>query len=87
MDQEKVNAAIRRCLQDCYGGKDLIPVIAVFIAGLKAAEGWDNEGIRAFEIGVHAVLHGIVQESAYAGDATIKPKTRRLRALVVQRPG
>jgi hypothetical protein len=70
MDHERVNQAIRDCLQHCYQASQVLPVIAGFMAGMKAAGGWDDDEIRVVEIGVHKILGGIVAAPIYPGDAT-----------------
>jgi hypothetical protein len=73
MDLERVNQAIRDCLQLCRGKGDVLPVIAGFMAGLKAAGQWRHEEIRAVDVGVLKVLQGIMAGAVYPGDATNQP--------------
>jgi hypothetical protein len=40
------------------------------MAGMKTADGWRAQEIRAVEIGVHQLLQGIVTGPIYAVDAT-----------------
>jgi hypothetical protein len=73
MDQKRVNQGIRDCLQQCYGASDVIPIIAGFIARLTTVENWDADEIRAVGVGVHKVLHGIVDAPFDPVDATDLP--------------
>jgi hypothetical protein len=72
IDRTKINEAVRKCLEFCYGSSDVLARVASFVAELKAAGGWNKDEIRAVEIAVHKVLQGIVARS-YPGDVTNQP--------------
>ena len=60
LDEEKINNAVHECLDRCYRTDDSLPKIAEFLAELKASGDWSKAEIRAVELAVHAVMHGIV---------------------------
>jgi hypothetical protein len=70
IDQLKINEAVRKCLENCYGARDVLSKVAAFVAGLKAGGEWNQEEIAAVEIAVHTVLQGIVRRAVYHVDAT-----------------
>jgi len=73
MDDERLNQAVRDCLQHCYEATDIVPRIAKFLDELKKTEGWNSEAIRAVEITVYRMLRGGVAGPIYPGDATNQP--------------
>jgi hypothetical protein len=72
-DREKINTAVRECLQQCYGSKDSIAALADFVAKLKDSVGWDAGEIHAVELAVLRMLGSIVHGAIYSGDATDRP--------------
>ena len=73
IDQEKVNWAIHDCLERCYKTDEVLAVLAEFLDELKERKDWREAEIREVELGVLKVLHGVVEETIYAGDATSMP--------------
>ena len=73
MDEQRINLAARDCLRQCYGSSDVLPRVAEFLTGLKVAGGWSVDEIHTVELTVHKVLHGIVTDPVYPGDATDQP--------------
>ena len=73
--QEKINRAIRDCLEFCYQSEHIVPQLAEFLSTLKAADGWQKSEVRQVELGVLRVLHGIMDASAHSSDATDIPES------------
>jgi hypothetical protein len=67
MDDERLNEAVRECLTRCYEATDIVPTIAQFLAKLKE-ESWDRDSMRAVELAVYRVLHGIIIGPTHAGE-------------------
>jgi hypothetical protein len=61
----RLNAAIRTCLQRCYGSKPPIDVIAEFILELRADPAWTDRDVLEVETAVRRILRLIVEEPAY----------------------
>jgi len=59
MDEERVNQAIRDCMDNCRGSDSPLTQVAEFLAGLKSA-GWRRDEIRLVELPVHKILHALV---------------------------
>ena len=73
IDQEKVNWAIHDCLERCYQTDEVLAVLVEFLDELKKRKDWREAEIREVELGVLKVLHGVVEETIYASDATNLP--------------
>lgn len=73
MDDERLNRAVRDCLQHCYQATDIVPKIAEFLDKLKKQKGWSTASIRAVEMTVYRILRGVVGGAVYLGDATNEP--------------
>jgi hypothetical protein len=73
MDDERLNRAVRDCLQHCYQATDIVPKVAEFLDKLERTEGWNTASIRAVEMTVYRILHGVVSGPIYPGDATNQP--------------
>jgi hypothetical protein len=73
MDDERLNRAVKDCLQHCYQATDIVPKVAEFLDQLKKKEGWDRDAIRAVELTVYRILRGVLSGPVYPGDATNQP--------------
>lgn len=73
MADDRINAAVRNCLQQCYRSKDQIATVAAFIEHLKDSIGWTNSEIRSVELAVLRILGSVVHGVTYPGDATNQP--------------
>jgi hypothetical protein len=71
INEEKVNHAIRDCLDLCRGreANELIAQIAAFLAGLKSS-GWNRDEIREVDLAVHRILHAVVDTTRLQKDKT-----------------
>lgn len=58
----RINAAIRTCLQRCYGSKPPIDAIAEFILELRADPAWTERDVLEVETAVRRILRLIVEE-------------------------
>ena len=68
--QERANRAVHDCLATCYQSDNIVQTLAEFFSQLKAKAGWRRSEIRAVELAVLGVLHGVVHDAAYARDAS-----------------
>jgi len=73
IDEKKVNAAVRVCLERCRGASHSLAKLAGYLAELRVAGAWREAEIHAVERSVIKMLNGIAQTSIYAADATNRP--------------
>lgn len=73
MNNDRINIAIRDCVQRCFSGGSVIARTAAFLRDLRASGSWDKADIRAVEIGVHRMLQRMLAGETFAGDATDQP--------------
>lgn len=58
---EKLNRAVKACLDRCYGSRDMVSEIAAFCAELGRTAQWTKREIHAVEMAVLEVLHVMVE--------------------------
>lgn len=68
MSVDKINRAIRECLQRCYGSDDTIATVAGFVGELQDSIGWTVEEIHAVELPVLRMLGIIAAGVSCPGD-------------------
>jgi len=68
-NRDKVNWAIRECLQRCYYSSNILATIEDFIVQLRRRKLWNDSDLRAVEHGVRKVLYGILKEESLVADA------------------
>jgi hypothetical protein len=56
----RINAAIRACLQRCYGPRPPLSCLAEYVAELRADPAWTDREIGEVERAVHRILKLIV---------------------------
>ncbi|HEY2252036.1 MAG TPA: hypothetical protein VGH74_13280 [Planctomycetaceae bacterium] len=73
MNDERINIAIRECVQHCFAGGSVITKVAAFLAHLRVSGDWCDGDIRAVDIGIHRMLNRMLAGETFAGDATDQP--------------
>jgi hypothetical protein len=62
-DPDRINAAIRHCLERCYESRAPLPCLAEFAGKLRADPAWREAEIQEVEAAVRQVLKGILSSS------------------------
>jgi hypothetical protein len=61
-DPNRINAAIRECLDQCYASQTPLPCLAEYVALLRGDPGWSDAEVAHVENTVRQILKGIVSE-------------------------
>jgi hypothetical protein len=57
---DRINAAIRDCLQRCYESRFPLPILAEFMGKLRADPDWREAEVQEVEAAVRQMLKGIM---------------------------
>jgi hypothetical protein len=60
---ERINAAIRECLEGCYESREPLPHLAEYVANLRADPAWRESEVLEVEVAVRQMLKGMVSPS------------------------
>ena len=71
--QDKINQAIRECLEHCYRSSSVVSGIAEFVARLRTSGAWQEQEIQTIETSARHILYGVVDGATYSGDASNAP--------------
>jgi hypothetical protein len=61
-DPNRINAAIRECLDQCYASQTPLPCLAEYVAMLRGDPAWSDAEVAQVENAVWQMLRGIVSE-------------------------
>jgi hypothetical protein len=61
-DANRINAAIRECLDKCYASQTPLPCLAEYVDLLRADPTWREADVLEVEVAVRQMLKGIVLE-------------------------
>ncbi len=66
-NSDRINAAIRDCLEGCYESQTPLPRLAEYVANLRADPAWRDSEVMEVEVAVRQMLKGLVSPAKKAG--------------------
>ncbi len=58
---DRINSAIRECLEGCYESQSPLPFLAEYVTKLRADPGWREADVMEVEVAVRQMLKGILR--------------------------
>jgi hypothetical protein len=62
-DANRINAAVRECLEKCYAAQAPLPCLAEYVAVLRSDPNWREADVLEVEVAVRQMLKGIVSDA------------------------
>jgi hypothetical protein len=65
---DRINAAIRECLEACYESQAPLPCLAEFVTKLRADDAWRDAEVQEVETAVRQMLKALVTPAEHDSD-------------------